>query len=280
MRSTGLVVAGSLLAAIAAAIAAPADQFPQRLAGRSGLSVTPVFEGWYANPDGTVSLSFGYYNRNSEEVLEVPPGPDNSVQPGPVNQGQPARFEPGRHWGVFAVKVPAGAPDVIWTLRNRDQTFEIPGHQRRNWKLDALEGEAGSGNTPPVLQFAADGPEGAGPLGVTAGPVSAAAGVPVDLTVWARDDGRPSGSVATTGRTAVPVTVTWFKHQGPGAVSFGTPSARIQAAGGSATTAATFAEPGEYLVRVRANDASGVSGAGHAQCCWTNGFLKVTVSGH
>jgi hypothetical protein len=280
MRSTGLVVAGSLLAAIAAAMAAPADQFPQRLAGRSGLSVTPVFEGWYANPDGTVSLSFGYYNRNSEEALEVPPGSDNSVHPGPVNQGQPARFEPGRHWGVFAVNVPAGAPDVVWTLRNRDQTFTIPGHQRRNWKLDALEGEAGSGNTPPVLKFAADGLEGAGPLGVTAGPVSAAAGVPVDLTVWARDDGRPSGSVATTGRTAVPVTVTWFKHQGPGAVSFGTPSARIPAAGGSATTAATFGEPGEYLVRVRANDASGVSGAGHAQCCWTNGFLKVTVSGH
>jgi hypothetical protein len=280
MRRTGLVVAGSLLAAIAAAMAAPADQFPQRLAGRSGLSVTPVFEGWYANPDGTVSLSFGYYNRNSEEVLEVPPGPDNAVQPGPVNQGQPARFEPGRHWGVFAVKVPVGAPDVVWTLRNRDQTFTIPGHQRRNWKLDALEGEAGSGNTPPVLKLAADGPEGAGPLGVTAGPVSAAAGVPVDLTVWAHDDGRPSGSVATTGRTAVPVTVTWFKHQGPGAVSFGTPSARIPVAGGSATTAATFAEPGEYLVRVRANDASGVSGAGHAQCCWTNAFLKVTVSGH
>ena len=274
------VVAGVALLLGATGATGPAGQFPQRLAGRSGLPVTPVFEGWYANPDGTVSLSFGYYNRNSEEVLEVPVGPDNRIAPGEPNQGQPTHFRPGRHWGVFAVKVPAGAPEVMWTLRNRDQTYAIPGHQRRNWKLDALEGEAGSGNTPPVLKFAADGPEGAGPLGVTAGPVSAAAGEPVDLTVWARDDGRPSGSVASTGREAVPVTVTWYKHQGPGAVSFATPTARIPVAGGSATTAATFDAAGEYILRVRANDASGVSGAGHAQCCWTNGFLSVTVTAH
>jgi len=48
-------------------------------------------------------------------------------------------------------------------------------------------------------------------------------------------------------------------------------------AGGQATTSATFSAPGDYVVRVRANDASGVAGAGHAQCCWTNGFLKVAV---
>ena len=48
--------------------------------------------------------------------------------------------------------------------------------------------------------------------------------------------------------------------------------------GGSMTTAATFDAPGDYVLRVRANDASGVSGAGHAQCCWTNGFVNVTVT--
>jgi len=40
-----------------------------------GQTVTPVFEGWYRNPDGTYSLSFGYFNRNFEEVLELPNGP-------------------------------------------------------------------------------------------------------------------------------------------------------------------------------------------------------------
>jgi hypothetical protein len=48
---------------------------------------------------------------------------------------------------------------------------------------------------------------------------------------------------------------------------------------GKATTSVTFSAPGEYVLRVRANDASGVSGAGHAQCCWSNGFVKVTVTG-
>ena len=42
--------------------------------------------------------------------------------------------------------------------------------------------------------------------------------------------------------------------------------------------AMTFSEPGNYVIRVRANDASGVSNAGHAQCCWSNGFIKVVVT--
>ncbi len=264
---------------VMAGASGPAAQLPQRLAGKSGLSVTPVFEGWYLNADGTASLSFGYYNRNSEEVIEVPVGADNAIKPGPENQGQPTSFQPGRHWGVFAVKVPAGSTEVTWTLRNRNETFAIPGHQRRNWMIDALQGEAGSGNTPPALKFDATGPEGSGPLGITAGPKAAAANAPVELVVWARDDGRSSGNVAGGGRGAVPVAITWFKHQGPGAVTFTPPTGRVPVAGGSAGTSATFSTPGEYIVRVRANDASGVSGAGHAQCCWTNGFLKVTVSG-
>ncbi len=61
-------------------------------------------------------------------------------------------------------------------------------------------------------------------------------------------------------------------------MSFSEETARIPVAGGQMTTTATFSEPGNYVIRVRANDASGVSGAGHAQCCWTNGFVKVTVN--
>ena len=39
---------------------------------------------------------------------------------------------------------------------------------------------------------------------------------------------------------------------------------------------ATFAVPGEYLLRVQANDESGEGGGGF-QCCWTNTYVKVTV---
>jgi hypothetical protein len=83
--------------------------------------------------------------------------------------------------------------------------------------------------------------------------------------------------VASAGRTDVPVQLTWLKHRGPGDVTFSDDTPDV-GAGDRATTTATFAVPGDYILRVRANDASGVSGAGHAQCCWTNGFVKVSVN--
>jgi hypothetical protein len=256
-------------------------QLPLTTLKSSGQTVTPAYEGWYKNSDGSFSLSFGYYNRNAEEVVDIPIGPNNFIEPGDQNQGQPTEFQPRRHWGVFAVKVPASLrPDqtVTWTLKFRGATYAIPATLHPNWQIDALEGEAGSGNTPPFLKFEASGPEGSGPLGITEGPLSATIGRPLSIAVWAKDDGRSAGSISRAGRDAEPVTLTWFKHQGPGKVTFDPGSTLVAAAGGQATTAATFTEPGEYVLRVRANDASGLAGAGHAQCCWTNGFVKVHVS--
>lgn len=256
-----------------------AAQLPLAPIAKSGQTVTPVFEGWYRNPDGSFSISFGYYNRNAGEVIEIPVGPDNFVAPGDSNQGQPTRFEVRRHWGVFAVIVPANfekTKKITWTLRDRGETFSIPASLHPDWEIDALAGEAGSGNTPPVLKMSSGGPTAQGPAGAMAGPLEAAVGQPLTLTIWASDDGRSSGSVASSGRGNVPVTLTWFKHQGPGAVTFSVPKPR-PAADGMATTTATFDTPGTYILRVRANDASGLEGAGHAQCCWTNGFVKVQV---
>jgi hypothetical protein len=265
-----------------AARPAPGEAQPVPLAParESGQSVTPAFEGWYRHSDGTYRLSFGYYNRNSKEVLEVPVGPDNFVAPGDSDQGQPTRFEPRRHWGVFAVAVPAtfGDGQVTWTLVVRGQRFVIPGRLKPGWEIDALQGEAGSGNTPPVLRFDPGGPEGRGPAGVTAGRLTVKAGQPLDLTVWASDDGKAASSIVSAGREGVPVTLTLFKHQGPGGVTFGNSTPAVDPATAKATTTVTFSAAGDYLLRVRANDASGVTGAGHAQCCWTNGFVPVTVT--
>lgn len=256
-----------------------AAQLPLAPLAKSGQAVTPVYEGWYRNPDGSFSLSFGYYNRNASEVIEIPVGADNFVAPGDSNQGQPARFEARRHWGVFAIKVPAdwGSKKVTWTIRMRGETFAIPGSLHPDWEIDALAGEAGSGNTPPMLKLSSGGPVAQGPAGAVAPPLQASAGQPLTLTIWASDDGRESGSVATAGRGGVPVALAWFKHQGPGTVTFSNATPRPAAGDGMATTTATFSAPGEYLLRVRANDASGVAGAGHAQCCWTNGFVRVVV---
>lgn len=267
-----------LFACLSCLPGAAAAQLPLAPIAKSGQTVTPVYEGWYRNADGSFSLSFGYYNRNADEVIELPVGADNFVAPGDSNQGQPTRFEARRHWGVFAVKVPAnfGEKKLTWTIRHRGETFAIPGGLHPDWEIDALAGEAGTGNTPPVIKLpgSSGGVEARGPGGASGPPLSAKVGEPLTITIRATDDGRGSGSVAGS-RGAAQVALMWFKHQGPGPVTFGTPAPR-PAADGMATTTATFAAPGTYILRVRANDSS-VSGAGHAQCCWTNGFIRVEV---
>ena len=277
LRLTSVLGTTALIAAFSPAVAGA--QLPLAPEKPSGRSVTPAYEGWYKNPDGTFSLSFGYLNRNTQEALDIPIGPDNFISPGDRNQGQPTYFAPERHWGVFAVKVPANFGDkkVVWTIKIRGETWAIPGGLHPNWQIDALEGEAGSGNTPPVLKFSPNGPVGAGPGGVTGGPLKTSVGTPLTVQVWATDDGKAVSGIARAGRGNIPPTLTWFKHQGPGVVKFEPASPKV-GTDALATTTATFSEPGEYVLRVRANDASGVVGAGHAQCCWSNGFVKVTVT--
>lgn len=259
--------------------ASRAQALPLSPARERGQTVTPVFEGWYKNADGTYSLSFGYFNRNESEVVEVPLGGANFISPAPFNGAQPTQFSPRRHWGVFAVRVPAdfGTRRVTWTLVLRGDSVVIPGSLATDWQIDALEGEAGSGNTPPRLRFSASGADGAGPGGITGGPLSTTVDKALTIDVWATDDGSNRPSIVSGGRAGVPVSLLWFKHQGPGAVAFGTVRPKVDASG-KATTTATFSVPGDYMLRVRANDASGVESAGHSQCCWSNAFLKVTVT--
>ncbi len=277
----------AILVALIMALPAAAD-VPLAPPSGSGRTVTPVFEGWYRNADGTFSLSFGYFNRNYAETLHIPIGPDNFFEPGPADRGQPTHFEARRHWGVFAVTVPAdfGYERLVWTLKVRGKTYRIPGSLNRDWEIDALSGEAGSGNTPPTLSFHSGGREGSGPRGVTGAPMKATVGRPLPVSVWAADDGQRAGSVREYGEAGMPVTLTWLKHQGPGDVSFSEASQKVGHRGGEAKTMATFSEPGDYVLRVLATDASAIASdgslnvahAGYAQCCWTNGFVAVSVS--
>lgn len=242
----------------------------------SGQTVTPAFEGWYKNPDGTYSLSFGYLNRNTTEQVDIPVGENNSISPGPVNQGQPTHFDPRRHYGVFAVVVPAdfGEKKVVWTIKFRDKTFAIPGSLKADWEIDAIQGEASADNTPPKLRFAATGAAGMGPRGITSSEVlRTKVGVPLALTMYVEDDAKAEPAA----RAPSPVDLTWFKHQGVGDVTFAPKTARLPAVGGVAKTSATFNQAGEYLLRIRGNDGA-VASAGHAQCCWSNAFVRVTVT--
>lgn len=274
-----------LLLSALSATAAGADELPLASTSATGQTVTPSFEGWYRNPDGSYTLSFGYFNRNSDDIVEIPVGPDNYIEPGEPNQGQPGSFLPRRHWGVFGVKVPAefGDGKVIWTLKTQGETYSIPGSLKHHWQVDALEGEAGANNTPPVVKIG--GISGRGPGGLTSTAMATSVGRPLEITVWTADDGKPVGNVAREGIPGMPVNLTWLKHQGPGEVRFSEDAHTVDYKGGTATTTVSFSESGQYLLRVLAVDASGkdhesdeeLGMSGYAQCCWTNGFIPVTV---
>lgn len=243
----------------------------------AGQTVTPAFEGWYKNPDGTFSISFGYLNRNTAEQVDIPVGENNSISPGAANQGQPTHFDPRRHYGVFAVIVPADFgvdKKVTWTIKFRDKVYAIPGSLKPDWEIDAIQGEASADNTPPKLRFAATGPAGMGPRGITSpDALKVAVGAPLALTMYVEDDAKAEPAA----RAASPVDIAFFKHQGTGDVTFAPKTVRLPAVGGVAKTTATFNQAGEYLLRVRALDGA-AAGAGHAQCCWSNAFIRVTVT--
>jgi len=89
--------------------------------------------------------------------------------------------------------------------------------------------------------------------------------------------GRGRGRGAAAGQSGPPLPVIgWSLFRGPGAVTFDPARPMVNRADGKATTMATFAAPGEYVLRLQANDSSGDGGGGF-QCCWTNAHVAVTV---
>ena len=248
----------------------------------SGQSISPSFEGWFKNADGTFSLSFGYLNRNYKEEPDIPVGPNNKIEPGNPDQGQPTHFLPRRNTGVFTVIVPPdfGKKELSWTITAHGQTISIPGSLRPEWNIDALK-EIANGNTPPLLKFDAADKGVQGPRGGTR-QAQATTTAPLELTVFVSDDGIRNRQGDTDDPNARPrgpaLGVNWSKFRGPGRVSFTETAPKI--AEGKATTRATFQEPGDYVLRILAWDNSGPQGpvmAGGFQCCWTNGYVKVTV---
>ncbi|MQA92338.1 MAG: hypothetical protein GEU90_19280 [Gemmatimonas sp.] len=238
-------------------------------------TVQPVFDGWFRNPDGSFCLSFGYYSRSTDRVGEIPLGPNNFIEPAIFDGHQPTHFLPQpqdrgpgrgiRHWGVFTVRVPPdfGDREVRWTLRMNGRTFSVPGHVRHpNYEIDPLAVDTRRVEAP-RLRLVANGPVGVGPDGVSAGPINAEVGAPLEVTAWADDE------------TAPPVTLRWFKHQGPGEVVFASRQLPVDPAVGWAATDITFSEPGDYVLRVRATN---FATEFDRFCCWTNGYLAVSVS--
>lgn len=261
-------------------------QLPLEPRHESGASVIGAFEGWFKNADGTFSLLLGYFNRNTEQAVDLPIGPNNRIEPDGPDRGQPTHFLPGRNWGLFTVRVPAdfGKNKITWTIVANGQTMVIPASLHPDYEISPFQ-EAAVHNTPPVLSFDEHGPTVQGPQGLTVDR-TAKVGAPLTLTVWASDDAKlTTSSGAPPKNLSGPVVLTWTKYRGPGEVTFAKvkPDVEkierkdIQAAfTGKSTTTATFSQPGDYMLNVTANDYSGEGGGGF-QCCWTTAKVKVTV---
>jgi hypothetical protein len=250
-------------------------QLPLEPARDSGNNVTAAYEGWFKNPDGTYSLLVGYFNRNLKEELDIPVGPENRVEPGGPDQGQPTHFLPRRQWGVFTITVPEDFPgkELTWTLFAHGKETRIPMRLNPLWEVEPYK-DAAQGNTPPVLRFAPEGPPHTGPPRGIVASMEASVGAPLTLTAWATDD-----AVIDPDRTehkGPQLTVKWSLFRGPGRVKFEKHDPAVDPVDGKTTTAATFDAPGDYVLRLQANDVSGEGGAGF-QCCWTNAHVAVKV---
>ena len=250
-------------------------------------NIAPAYEGWEQNADGSFNLVFGYMNRNSDKVLDVPVGPDNNIEPGGPDGGQPTHFLPRRNRFLFRVHVPAdfGEKEVVWTLTSAGKTERAYGTLRPDYFIDDIVimnnngagGPAGgayniAGNVAPELTVEGD---------LTR---RVKAGQPVALTAHASDDGVPKrrpmrppgplGAVGGTPNSASGIRFTWFVYRGAGPVSFDPPQFNVwedprpgantpwsQGWGpppvpedGRWVVDATFSEPGTYLLRALAHD--------------------------
>jgi hypothetical protein len=181
-------------AALTAALVATAGADAQVHTYQTGQDISPAYEGWEENPDGSFNLVFGYMNRNWGEELDIPVGEGNFFSPGPEDRGQPTHFYPRRNRFTFKVRVPAdfGEQELVWTLNIRGSEEKAYGSLRIDYKLDYMviaseTGALGIGvsdsimrsNTPPSVEL----------VGEATRRVSV--GQPVTLVARVKDDGIP-----------------------------------------------------------------------------------------
>ena len=232
--------------------AASAQDGTGRFMFLTGEIVSPAYEGWWPNEDGSFTLFFGYMNSNWEQEFEIPIGPDNyftltepgglddlereALEPAVADQGQPAHFYPRRNPFLFTVRVPGdfGDKEWVWTLTTQGRTNRAYGLLSSDYRIDPqvmsteVGGNFGSlddrlrANLPPELEVEGDEH------------LSVRTGEPLTLVVFAndpdnypprREDGRgapPStleelyrGPRGSTVQGAPGLRFSWMVYRGP-----------------------------------------------------------------
>ena len=286
-RFAPLFALALLPAGAGAQVHPPQDRLPLAPPTPTGGVVAPYFDGFFTNPDGSRTFSFGYLNRNTDPVrgiVEIPVGPDNFIEPAQYNGMQPTTFyvvnyggfSGPRERGTFAVTVPPDfRGDVVWTLKNPNgEVTRVPGRARSvAYELSITPQAAGS--LRPLVWLSPNGKQGWGPTGVVKDEVLATrVGQPLQITVWGQDRGE---------RAPQALNMTWQKHQGPvgGAAKFEPATQRLPTDGESAnqgTTTVTLDTPGEYVLRVRLDNFGIYDSSFGNMCCWSNGYVRVRVT--
>ena len=230
----------------------------------SGQNVVPYFEGWIRNKDGSFDLVFGYFNRNWEQELAIPPGPDNLVEPGGPDRGQPTFFLSRRQGWVYRIHVPSdfGKQVVTWTIRVNGRTEKAYGEllpvEEITERIVMTRGNLNPGdqdpNQPPKIEVRA-------PASLTVGEVTT-------LSAAVTDDGLPKPRVPIQRATAADATrqtntsstgarrglsVSWMQLRGPARAALEGASAAAPK-DGKASVVARFTQPGTYVLRATAND--------------------------
>lgn len=235
----------------------------------SGQDVVPYFEGWIRNADGSFDMVFGYFNRNWEEQLVIPPGANNSVEPGGPDREQPTVFAPRRQSWVYRVRVPKdfGKQVVTWTIKANGKTNTAYGElmpvEEITERIIMTRGNLNPGDDDPNQP----------PIVTVSPPEHPAAGTPVALTALVKDDGLPKPRPEAVARTAAlsdatkiqaqansstgqrprGLNVVWMQLRGPARVEFAS-SAPALVTDGKASTSVKFPQPGTYVLRATAND--------------------------
>src|SRR5579884_1384154 len=126
------------LASLAVLLFVPAGSAQMRFTYSKGQPVSPAYEGYMPNEDGSFTLYFGYMNSNWQEEFDIPVGKDNNIEPGGPDQGQPTHFYPRRNPFLFTVHVPKefGDKELIWTLTTNGKTEKAYASLKSDYLID------------------------------------------------------------------------------------------------------------------------------------------------
>lgn len=242
-----MTVAPRLVALGLTAVLWAAGPGARTAAAQQNQPIYPSYEGFMKNPDGTLTLSFGYFSHNAE-VVTIPPGPANVFSPTPDDRQQPSVFKPG-HWEHQCVMVVPGDFDgkLTWTLTYAGKTtatstrmlqsnwFLVEGVEQLAKSIDLRTAKRGVclNRAPEVKVLGTVRKRGMPPTLAT--PMTA--GATESLFGSVHDEGLPRGAA---------VTAAWTQVSGPGAAKFESPAA--------ARTHVVFPVPGEYVLELTGRD--------------------------